>query len=127
MLTRQRGGKSFLALEADEKLLPPAATCAEGQVACLSLSGRLLVFELEELKLQSNGGRGLTLMDLEAKDALVSVAVFRQSLQVSGVGRGGKSKDEVLRPAALESYKGKRARKGKVVEVVLKPQRVLQA
>ena len=29
-----------------------------GQVACLSLSGRLLVFPLDELKLQSNGGSG---------------------------------------------------------------------
>ena len=42
---------------------------AHTQVACLALDGRLLVFALDELKLQPNGGRGLTLMDVDAKDA----------------------------------------------------------
>ncbi|XVJ70174.1 MAG: DNA topoisomerase IV subunit A [Rhizobacter sp.] len=125
LVSRQRGGKSFLTLEAEEKLLPPASAGAGTQVACLSLTGRLLVFPREELKLQANGGRGLTLMDLEAKDALVSVAVFAQSLQVLGTGRGGKSKDETLRAAALVAYQGKRARKGKVLDVGLKPYRVV--
>jgi hypothetical protein len=37
--------------------------------------GRLLVFALDELKLQSNGGKGLTLMDVDAKAPLVSVAL----------------------------------------------------
>jgi topoisomerase-4 subunit A len=83
------------------------------------------VFPREELKLQPNGGRGLTLMDLEAKDALVSVTVFGQALQVLGTGRGGKSKDELLRAAAVVAYQGKRARKGKVLDAGLKPQRVL--
>ena len=92
-----------------------------------ALLAGLLVFELEELKLQSNGGRGLTLMDLETKDALVSVAVFGQGLRVLGLGRGGKSKEEVLRSSALEPYKAKRARKGKTLDMGLKPQRVLQA
>ena len=44
------------------------------------------MFALDELKLQPNGGRGLTLMDLDAKDALVSVAAFTQSLRVLGSG-----------------------------------------
>jgi topoisomerase-4 subunit A len=125
LVSRQRGGKSFLTLEAEEKLLPPASADAGTQVACLSLTGRLLVFPREELKLQPNGGRGLTLMDLEAKDALVSVTVFGQALQVLGTGRGGKSKDELLRAAAVVAYQGKRARKGKVLDAGLKPQRVL--
>jgi topoisomerase-4 subunit A len=56
---------------------------------------------------------------------LVSVAVFAQSLQVLGTGRGGKSKDETMRTAALATYQGKRARKGKVLDVGLKPQRVV--
>jgi topoisomerase-4 subunit A len=125
LVSRQRGGKSFLTLEAEEKLLPLASADAGTQVACLSLTGRLLVFPREELKLQPNGGRGLTLMDLEAKDALVSVTVFGQALQVLGTGRGGKSKDELLRAAAVVAYQGKRARKGKVLDAGLKPQRVL--
>ena len=61
----------------------------------------MLVFALDELKLQSNGGRGLTLIDLEPKDALISVAAFTQALQVLGLGRGDKLKEELLKGAAL--------------------------
>ncbi|MEP7295718.1 MAG: DNA topoisomerase IV subunit A [Burkholderiales bacterium] len=127
LLSRQRGGKSFLSLEADEKPLPPSLSDAQSQVACLTLAGRLLVFGLDELKLQANGGRGLTLVDLDAKDALVSVAVFNQNLQVLGTMRGGKAKDEVLRPAALVPYRGKRARKGRAQDVMQKALRVVAA
>ena len=95
------------------------------QVACLSLSGRLLVFPIDELKLQSNGGRGLTLIDLDAKDALVSVAVFSQALQVLGSGRGGKPKEETLKGAALAAHVGRRARKGHKVDGLQKALRVV--
>ncbi|KQW36171.1 DNA topoisomerase IV subunit A [Rhizobacter sp. Root404] len=127
LVARQRGGKGFLSLEADEKPLPPSLVDGQSQVACLSLAGRLLVFALDELKLQSNGGRGLTLIDLEAKDALVSVAAFGTNLQVLGTGRGGKPKDELLRPTALAAYVGKRARKGRVQDVMPKAMRVIGA
>lgn len=124
--SRQRGGKSFLALEADDKPLPPSLADGATQVACLSLTGRLLVFPIDELKLQPNGGRGLTLMDVDAKDPLVSVAAFTDTLQVLGTGRGGaKPKDEVLKPAALKAYEGKRARKGRKQDVMVKAMRVL--
>ena len=127
LVSRQRGGKTFLALEGDEKPLPPSAVLpGMSQLACVSLAGRLLVFPLDELKLQSKGGRGLTLMDLDAKDALVSVAAFAQAVQVHGTGRGGKAKEETLRPAALAAYQGKRARKGKLVDG-MKAQRVVAA
>jgi topoisomerase IV subunit A len=126
LVSRQRGGKAFLSLDPDEKPLPPSLADHAAQVACLSLNGRLLVFGLDELKLQSNGGRGLTLIDLDAKDALVSVAAFGQALQVLGTGRGGKAKDDVLQGAALAPHVGKRARKGKRVEG-MKAQRVVAA
>ncbi|HOY34201.1 MAG TPA: DNA topoisomerase IV subunit A [Piscinibacter sp.] len=127
LVARQKGGKSFLSLEADEKPLPPTPADGATQVACLSLAGRLLSFGIDELKLQPNGGRGLTLMDLDAKDALVSVAAFTQSLQVLGIAlRGGKPRDETLKGAALNAYAGKRARKGKAVEG-MKAQRVVPA
>jgi topoisomerase-4 subunit A len=125
---RQRGGKAFLSLEAGEHLLPPAPVApAHARVACLAMGGRLLVFGFDELKLQSNGGRGLTLMDVDAKDPLVSVAPFSQALRVIGSGRGGKPKEEDLRGAALEAYVGRRARKGRKVEGSIKPQRVVAA
>ena len=127
LVSRQKGGKAFLTLDDTEKLLPPvlAHDAIAAQVACLSLTGRLLVFPLTEIKLQPNGGKGLTLIDLDAKDALVSVAVFGQSLLVQGTGRGGKPKEDVLRWAGLAIHIGKRARKGKPIDGFAKPQRVV--
>jgi topoisomerase-4 subunit A len=122
---RNKGGKAFLSLEEGEQLLPPAVVApAHRQVACLALDGRLLVFALDELKLQANGGRGLTLMDVDAKVPLVSACTFADVLQVAGTGRGGKDKLEELRPAGLAAYSGKRARKGRKVEGFPKPMRV---
>jgi topoisomerase IV subunit A len=128
MVSRHKGGKSFLTLEDGARLLPPSAVGQAQRVACLSLSGRLLVFGLDELKLQPKGGRGLTLMEVDAKDPLVSVAAFGQQLLVQGTGRGGKAKEETLRGAALAAYEGKRARKGKPADLGMKPPlRVLPA
>jgi topoisomerase-4 subunit A len=80
---------------------------------------------LSELKLQPNGGRGLTLMDLEPPDALASVAVFAQALRIEGTGRGGKAREETLKGASLAVYLGKRARKGKPQDAIPKAVRVL--
>jgi topoisomerase-4 subunit A len=128
LVSRQRGGKSFLSLEAEDKPLPPSLADGATRIACLTLQGRLLVFGIDELKLQSNGGRGLTLIDADAKDPLVSVAAFVDVLQVLGTGRGGaKEKDETLKGAALAAYEGKRARKGKKQDLMVKAMRVLPA
>lgn len=117
MASRQRGGRSFLALEEGARLLPPVAVqAAHHRVAGLSMSGHVLVFALDEVKLQSKGGRGLTLMDVDAKDPLVSVAAFGEQLQVQGLGRGDKPKQVELRGTALEHHVGRRARKGRKVE-----------
>ena len=116
LVAKQRGGKAFLSLEPGEKPLAPALVGAGTQLACLSASGRLLVFGLDELKLQSNGGRGLTLMDLEAKDRLLAACPFTTALTVVGTGRGGKPKEEVLRATALALHAGKRARKGRPID-----------
>ena len=127
LATRQRAGKAFLTLEPQDKLLPPVPVLAgQAQVACLAMSGRLLVFPLAELKLQSNGGRGLTLMDVDAQDPLVSVATCGDSLRVLGSGRGGKAKDELIKGAAFASHQGKRARKGHKVDGVQKVARVIE-
>jgi len=128
LVSRQRGGKAFLVLEGEEKPLPPAIVGAgASRVACLTLMGRLLVFGTDELKLQGNGGRGLTLIDLDGKDALVSVAVFASALHVFGSGRGGKARDEVLRGAALDDYVGRRARKGRRQHLLPTATRVVAA
>jgi topoisomerase-4 subunit A len=115
MQSRQRGGKAFLSVEAGDNVLPPMAVgSTHDRLACLSLGGRLLVFALDEVKLQSNGGRGLTLMDVDAKDPLLSVAPFHDAITVIGTTARGKQKEETLSGAALQSYEGKRARKGKL-------------
>jgi topoisomerase-4 subunit A len=126
LYARNKGGKAFLTLEAGEQVLPPVAVqAAHRQVAGLAADGRLLVFPLDELKLQPNGGKGLTLMDVDAKTPLLSVCTLAETLRVTGQGRGGKPKDEDFRPAALAAYQGKRARKGRKVEGFPKPMRVV--
>ncbi|MCY7315987.1 MAG: DNA topoisomerase IV subunit A [Rubrivivax sp.] len=126
MLCRNRSGKAFLTLDDTHRVLPPVVVAtAHRHVACLSMDGRLLLVELAELKQQSGGGRGLTLMDVDAKAPLVSVATCGDALLVQGLGRGDKAKDEVLKGAALAAHAGKRARKGHKVEGFKRPMRLL--
>ena len=118
---RNKAGKAFLTLDDTERLLPPRSVLpAHRQVGCLTADGRLLVFALDELKLQPGGGKGLTLMDVDAKAPLLSVAPFADSLLVHGSGRGGKPKDEPVKGATLALHLGKRARKGRMVEGLIK-------
>jgi topoisomerase-4 subunit A len=86
----------------------------------------LLVFPLAELKLQPKGGRGLTLIDLDAQDALVSVCAFDKMLRVLGSGRGGKAKDESFGLVALAGHRGARARKGKAADFGFRPTLLLR-
>lgn len=127
LITRQKGGKSFLTLDEGDLVLPPVLVQAgHTQVACLAQGGRMLVFGLDELKLQSNGGRGLTLMEVDAKkDPLISVATVHNGVKVIGSGRGGKAKEEDVRNSAYTAHIGKRARKGKAVDAFQKVMRVL--
>jgi topoisomerase-4 subunit A len=112
MLGRNRGGKAFLTLDA-EKVLPPGRGERHTQVACLAADGRLLVFSLDELKLQPNGGKGLTLMDVDAATPLLSVASVSDSLKVLGSGRGGKPKDEMLvKRCALKATRAEELARG---------------
>ncbi len=126
--SRQRGGKAFLSLEADDHLLPPIAVGpGHDRLACLSRSGHLLVFALDEVKLQPNGGRGLTLMAVDAKDPLISVATFHDALTVHGASRAGKPKQETLHDAELAGFEGRRARKGKLAPGMKSGVRVMPA
>lgn len=127
LITRQKGGKSFLTLDEGDLVLPPVLVQpGHTQVACLAQGGRMLVFGLDELKLQSNGGRGLTLMEVDAKkDPLISVATVHNGVKVIGSGRGGKAKEEDVRNSAYTAHIGKRARKGKAVDAFQKVMRLL--
>jgi topoisomerase-4 subunit A len=126
LVGRQKAGKTFLALDQGETplLAPVPGDAVAPQLGVLSAQGRLLSFPLDELKHQPKGGKGLMLMDLEAKDSVVSVACFTTQLRVLGSGRGGKPRDEVLKNQSLAAHAGKRARKGKAVEGLQKVARL---
>ncbi|RZI71167.1 MAG: DNA topoisomerase IV subunit A, partial [Variovorax sp.] len=130
MMSRQRGGKAFIDVGEGEQLcrpslvggasgseLMPAAT----HVACASTGGRILTFEIGELKALPKGGRGLTLIDLESKDTLAGAAAYTRSVKVEGIGRGGKEREETLEIRTLNNARGTRARKGKAADLGFKP------
>ena len=95
-------------------------------MACASTGGRILTFEISELKAMPNGGRGLTLIDLEAKDALAGAAAYTRSVKIEGIGRGGKEREETLEIRSLNNARGARARKGKAADLGFKPNRILR-
>ncbi|MFT3720241.1 DNA topoisomerase IV subunit A [Pseudorhodoferax sp.] len=135
MLSRQRGGKAFVSVGEGESLCRPshASGAAQGltlapatHVACASTGGRILTFEIGELKAMEKGGRGLVLMDLEPKDALAGAAAYTRSVRISGTGRGGKPREEQLEIRSLNNARGARGRKGKSTDLGFKPAMVLR-
>jgi topoisomerase IV subunit A len=122
MVSRVKAGKSFMTIdEGATPLTPMPVLPGATQVACLSSNGRLLVFDIEEMKTLSGGGRGVILMALDAKETLrQALAIDARGLVLIGTGRGGKARDEKLAGAALEAHVGKRARKGRAPESTIK-------
>jgi len=64
----------------------------------------------------ANGGRGLMLIDLEAKDTLAGAAAYTRSIRIDGIGRGGKQHDETLEIRSLNNARAARGRKGKAAD-----------
>ncbi|MEQ9106355.1 MAG: DNA topoisomerase IV subunit A [Limnobacter sp.] len=123
MESRMKAGKQFISLNPGEKLLPPVLLRpTDDRVAVLAESGRFHVFMLDELKQLSGGGRGVQLLPLDDKDSLVAAIAFgpADSLVLAGTGRGGKDREEVLKPALLAERLGKRGRKGKELDIKFK-------
>jgi len=121
MASRQRGGKQFVSLETGDALLRPVPVIDQAtHVAMLTVKGRFLVVALEEVKTLAGGGRGTTLMGLDAADKLDQVVpVGPAGLCATGVYRNRETQ-EVLDMGALAEYVGKRARKGKHLGVRVK-------
>jgi topoisomerase-4 subunit A len=138
MTSRQKGGKSFITVGEGESVCAPShvsgssATPAVGEsampaathVACASTGGRILTFEISELKLMEKGGRGLMLLDLEAKDTLAGAAAYTRSVKLTGIGRGGKDREETLEIRSLNNARAARARKGKAADLGFKPTQI---
>ena len=138
MISRQKAGKAFVTIAEGEtqccpslvsgaqgKVLTPgtpaAVVAAATHVACASTGGRILTFEIGELKSMEKGGRGLMLIDLEAKDTLAGAAAYTRSIRIDGIGRGGKVRDETLEIRSLNNARAARGRKGKAADLGFKP------
>jgi topoisomerase IV subunit A len=126
MMSRVRAGKAFISCGAGETVCRPSPAHAPPQapashVACASTGGRILTFEIAELKPMANGGRGLMLIDLEPQDTLAGAAAYTRSVKISGIGRGGKEREETLEIRTLNNARGGRGRKGKMADLGFKP------
>ncbi|RYX90381.1 MAG: DNA topoisomerase IV subunit A [Comamonadaceae bacterium] len=132
MTSRLKAGKAFISCAEGEEICRPShvagtsstspkALPAATHVACASVGGRILTFDIGELKLQPAGGRGLVLIDLEAKDTLAGAAAYTRSVRIEGIGRGGKAREETLEIRSLNNAKAGRARKGKAADLGFKP------
>ncbi len=135
MMSRQRGGKAFIDVGEGEQLCRPSlvggASGAEPMpaathVACASTGGRILTFDITELKSLPKGGRGLTLIDLEPKDTLAGAAAYTRSVKIEGIGRGAKEREETLEIRTLNNARGSRARKGKAADLGFKPSSIVR-
>ncbi len=133
MTSRQKSGKAFVTCNAGESLCRPSHVSgssgaktlpAATYVACASTGGRILTFEITELKAMNNGGRGLMLIALEDKDTLAGAAAYTRSVRIEGIGRGGKEREETLEIRSLNNARSARARKGKAADLGFKPTRV---
>jgi len=126
MVSRQKAGKSFITCNAGETVCRPSPAAAATHVVCASRGGRILTFELSELKAMPNGGRGLMLIDLEAKDSLAGAAAYARSIRILGLGRGDREREETLEIRSLNNARAVRGRKGRAADLGFKPHTVLR-
>jgi topoisomerase IV subunit A len=122
MITRLKGGKSFITLDDGAvPLAPRVVPDNAGAIACLSEKGRVLVFGIDEMKVLTNGGRGVILMGLDPKETLLAVQpISQKGLNVVGTWAGDKPRTVELFASGLEPHFGKRANKGKALSAKLK-------
>jgi len=118
MLSRQRAGKQFITLDSGDALLRPVPIFAgAANLALLSAKGKFLVFSLDEVKTLAAGGRGTILIALDSADRLEqTVPVGAGGLRAAGIYRN-KPIEDILTAADLQPYLGKRARKGRQLDV----------
>ena len=135
MVSRNKSGKAFISLGEGETLCRPSHAAGSSgaqplpeatHVACASTGGRILTFDIDELKLMEKGGRGLMLIDLEAKDQLAGAAAYTRSIKIAGIGRGAKDREETLEIRSLNNARTARAKKGKVADLGFKPTGVVR-
>jgi topoisomerase IV subunit A len=121
MSTRQRGGKSYIGLdEGDEPITPCILPDDASAVVCMggkSGKERLLVFALAEVKQLAAGGKGVILMETDKGEAMMAALATNAKGVVVQREFRGKQSEEALNLKALKLYEGKRARKGRLLDV----------
>jgi topoisomerase-4 subunit A len=121
MVSRQRGGRTFMTMEPDEEPVGPVALApAADHVAALSSNGKLLVFPLAEMR-EVPRGRGVIILRLDDKESLLAVALTTGTrVVVRGTNRLGRTVDLAVEGEALAKHLLPRARKGALVAPKLK-------
>ena len=119
MSSRQKAGKQFITVE--KPLLKPIFVNKDDRyLALLSAKGRFLIISLTEVRKLAGGGLGTILMGLDEDDKLSQAVPFGETgLTVTGIYRRKETVD-ILDLNELEQYIGKRARKGRVLDVRVK-------
>ena len=135
MSSRLKAGKAFVSCSEGETLTRPSPVSgtsasvplpAATHVACASTGGRILTFGIDEVNAMASGGRGLKLIDLEAKDSLAGAAAYTRSVRIEGIGRGAKARDETLEIRSLNNARAGRGRKGKAADLGFKPTTIVR-
>jgi len=118
LVARVRAGKAFMRVDVGAKMLQPRQIAAgEDRLACLSSEERLLVFPLDELRVLADGGKGVTLMELNPGERLLDTLVCgADGCVVQGIGRL-KGREKTLVRSDWERHQGHRSRKGKSLEI----------
>ena len=123
MISNRKAGRDFMTLDSGESPVAPLVyeESSAKFVASVSAEGRLLVFEIGEMRAVARG-RGVILMGLDDGELLVAATLISsKSVKVFGVGRGGKEKVVDISGGKFEHYFGRRARMGRVLPDKLKP------
>src|ERR1035437_5442120 len=103
MTSRLKAGKAFVTCNEGEVLCCPSPVALTSgstplkpatHVACASTGGRILTFEIDQLKAMVNGGRGLMLISLAYNDTLAGAAAYTRSVKIEGISRAGKEREE---------------------------------
>jgi topoisomerase-4 subunit A len=126
MVTRIKAGKEFMSVPEGAEVQPalvlwpadaPPKSADRAHLAALSSDGRLLLFPLAEVPTRPNGGLGVQLLALPPGVTLAAVAVTNGRELVVRGERRGKLAEDTLRGEALEQHIGKRAQRGRLVDV----------
>jgi len=120
MVARNKAGKAFMTIDDKDKemVLQPLPVSDEFEkgsqyLASVSTQGRMLVFNLNEMKVLNSGGKGVMIMDIPDETRISQLSLHEEPLQVTVEGKPGKPM--VLAGDALQKHILKRARKGAMI------------